>query len=102
MSPKCVCRACFLAIPIDCRSNKRWDIGLENTVLLKLILLTVNTDGVIGAYVYVKSKRPKTLTVAWGLSPLGWGQESSRSWSPSFSVIAMVIKVVIDGATDGD
>ena len=86
---------------MDSKVDKMRDLGLENTVLLKLILLTVNTDGVIGAYVYVKSKRPKTLTVAWGLSPLGWGQESSRSWSPLFSVIAMVIKVVINGATDG-
>ena len=39
---------------------------MENTVLLKLIPLTVNMDSGIRSEIYVDSKRTETLTVAQG------------------------------------
>ena len=58
---------------MDSQADKRLDIGLENTVLLKLMLPTVNTDGGIGSDVCVKAKRPETLTAVQGLFLLDWG-----------------------------
>ena len=43
---------------------------MENTVFLKSMLPTVNTDGGIGLDICVKAKRPETLTVARGYSLL--------------------------------
>ena len=71
-------------------------------VLLKSMSSAINMDGGIGLDVHVKAKRPNTLTVAQGLSPLDWGQESSHSWSSSFSVLTMARKAVIGGVPDGD
>ena len=64
--------------------------------------LTVNMDGGIGSDISVKAKRPKTLAVARGLLPLDWVQESRRSWSSLFLIIAMVRKAVIDRDPNGD
>ena len=65
------------------------------------MLSNMNTDGGIGSDVCVKDERPKTLTVARGLSTLDWGQEISQGWSSLFLVLVMARKLVIGGAPDG-
>ena len=50
----------------------------------------------------MKAERPETLTVTQGLSPLDWVQESRRSRSSLFLVLAMERKAVIGRAPDGD
>ena len=71
-------------------------------VLLKSMSSAINMDGGIGLDVHVKAKRPNTLTVAQGLSPLDWGQERRMSRSSSISVLAMARKTIIGGAPNGD
>ena len=69
---------------------------------MKLMLPTKNTDVGIGLYVCMKAERSEILTVAQGSLTLDWGQESSRSRSFLFLVLAMARKAVISGAPVGD
>ena len=70
--------------------------------MLKSISPTINTDGGIELDVRVKAESPETLTIAQGLSPLGWRQEIRRIRSSYFLVLMMARKAVIDGDPDGD
>ena len=62
---------------------------------------TLNTDGGIGLDVRVKAKRPKTMTVAWGLPSSDCGKEISWRRRSPFSVIEMARKVVIGRVEEG-
>ena len=62
----------------------------------------LNKDCGVRLDVGMKDESPETLTVARGLLPFDWGQESSQSWSLLFSVLRMVMKVQIGGLQNGD
>ena len=72
-SLKCVSRAFLFAIPFESRVVRSSEVGINNTVLLKSMLLTVNRYGSILLEVRVKTERSKMLTVARGVDVVGLG-----------------------------
>ena len=91
-----VSRACFFTIPMESRSDKRWDIGLEEIVFLNLMLPNVNTDGSIRSEVCVKAERPNMVMAEWGSSPSDWGHDISQKRRSLLLVLTMVRKAMID------
>ena len=66
------------------------------------MLPNVNMDSRIRSGIRMEAERPYTLQVARGLLPSDWGQEIIRRRRYLFSVLSMVMKAVIDVATEGD
>ena len=74
---------------------------MDNTLLLKSMLLTLNMDGSIRLNVCLKAKRPKIPTVVWRLAPSDWGKEIIRRRRSLLLDFMMVRKEVIGGVLGG-